>query len=473
MSAYSNNPEPVLDMKKLTRVSGWANNCALGCFSYFFTEKLLNNDAELNDRFENPKNIYYQEYQKILKSFEEYYGVPITLTKLKKFLEQYQNPLDYEAILSPVLRLSLSKNLWDAKTCWNTIPKIKDWVREFFRTNIVTNVSNSSIGPSREGFFDLLKKHQYGNNIKEHEEAAAIYRRLPVRNRELAYERYLKYPPEFKVQYPTLTNNINSLEDFIRFLNEYEAKEAAFMKEAEAFWIQSGYEQYKKQVGDAIKTEMISDEELNHFGETLGISIFIYELIKGKPVKRDEIQEKKDLPTQAGFKHFQLLILNRVNHWEFMMNDEKVAEKHNDFHLRSEKNLEDSGVFGIMKPHRTVLDIKNDVKQKLTEFLNRKAPPPPTISQVKKRPPPPPPLKPDISRDEWLAKELARQFEEEEKERVEAQEAKRIADEAETKERAAVALAKKTQSDADEQLAKDLAREQENAAAHKPSGKKT
>lgn len=99
---------------RLARTSGSHNNCGLNCMTHFLISKL--EAGEIEDR-ENRK-----EYQELLRSFEEYYGLePETLDfeALSKIIKKYPNPLDREEILAPVLRLHLKKVLGSEQETWN------------------------------------------------------------------------------------------------------------------------------------------------------------------------------------------------------------------------------------------------------------------------------------------------------------------------------------------------------------------
>lgn len=87
-------------MPFIAEATGFGNNCGFNCLAHVLIDDLMNMDSKKQQaQFEHPT------YIALLNTFKKFYNIPNANYKhfIKLFMT-YDNPIDREAILSPVLR---------------------------------------------------------------------------------------------------------------------------------------------------------------------------------------------------------------------------------------------------------------------------------------------------------------------------------------------------------------------------------
>lgn len=386
----SSKPSPGFDLNKRCQASGWCNNCGLNCFSHFLAEKVLS--GEIAKRAKTP------EYQQLLQSFQEYYNIPhkVSFDNIKEILLSYAkppkppNPLDVEAILAPVLRFHMGKNLWRVDEAWegdyeynlgsDKFEGVKIQFGRFLQgvdlegseSAVNANRGNEKLLVIRDAYTserelslkqlfseDELKKVE-GELRKQYASRPAW---LAIINNEKP-EKILKLISESKALdanmkiLSSLGNNLTP--DHIAKLKQqliqdritFRRKEEIFAKYEnmmQQFWKAEGYQNYIDWIKMAENRESVSIQELGQLGKNLGIDISL-----PTPTKDAEgnISFSNDdfsyllLNGDKNKENWQLKLANlEGNHWEYEGSSQAAARDHNQYY---EGN--DTSHFGIRRP---------------------------------------------------------------------------------------------------------------------------
>ena len=166
--------------------SGWHNNCGLNCMSHFLVYKLdQSSDQQLSQLPE--------EYQNLLATFQEYYGLKErpTWKQVKALLKEYHSPVDHERILAPVLRLHVSKIL--QRDRYNNEYEFTDVLGNVLKNEESLNVGSlSDMYNAHKEFYQkiksefnrFLKSSEYGLSIADENKSAneKLIRREALKN---------------------------------------------------------------------------------------------------------------------------------------------------------------------------------------------------------------------------------------------------------------------------------------------------
>ncbi len=263
------------------KTSGWHNNCGLNCLSHFLITKLNDGDVE---------GFYGDDpaYTALRETFAEYYGLPSVprWDEIKKVLESYRVATDQEAILAPVLRKHLGKQILEnAPDIWENEGAVA--FNDYLARGRADDVGKPIVASNRP-WFERLKA--------EYTDRVARAQRLPVTADEQAQA------------FAQLIDNrvANPLPGQILLQIQLQRKNAIIEqlhREAKEQWLNGACHVYAEHMADLEASEEISFEHLSLLGERLHM---------GFEVNTRGMRRITDPP-----RPWMVKIFNTGAHWEY------------------------------------------------------------------------------------------------------------------------------------------------------------
>jgi len=287
-----------LNKDKICKATGWHNNCGLNCLTHLLKAKLDNN--ELEEIFSQPA------YLRILESFKMFYKLDFTpsWSQIKTLLNNYANPIDHEAILSPVLRYYLGSFLFNqAPLLWENEGQgaFSEYIEKGAVMDVYIPIYNSNMTlmkTLRNQYLkelEFIEKDPFSEKEKEIANIALNRNNIPERLRT-----------ENKIKEQILFNRKNDLLEKI-------------VNEGKESWLKGGCKNYALYIGELLNSVMVSGEHLQLLCQHLNIGLSLY----------GQNYELIYSPNQGTLWNFK--VINSGLHWEYESIHDDVNE-HNKFY---------------------------------------------------------------------------------------------------------------------------------------------
>jgi len=265
------------DNENAISISGWNNNCGLASIAHFLQEKI--------DAKKLPTFLKKTPYQKLLASFRKIYQNPrLTWNEIQNVLQTYAHPYDKGAIWSLALRDCLQEAFLNNKS-----------YRKLLLNQFEAVISALLDGKS----LDNLSR-DYGNIIESNKDFFELIL-LHIKKRDGKSLRQIK-------------------------------KEIYNIDLIEKYWKQIGYLQYCIFLGVGKKGNMpmLTADEMSEFCKFLKIRLNVY----GPNSSEKEVDFSTPYRTVKGYSQIigrigKLNLKNFNNHWERLIDEFFLAERHN------------------------------------------------------------------------------------------------------------------------------------------------
>ncbi len=244
--------EIMLNEKLICKTSAVNNNCGLNCLTHFLYSKLQSGEAQFIHS-DNP------DYKALLETFQEYYSLEnkLNLDELKKLLDEFNNPIDREIVMAPVLRQHLSKVLKGAaQELYAEAPAA---ISEYLREGVIEGVSAPLINANKT-FFQQLK------NTYDQEMVNINHRPVDSYEREVAAQ-------QLKIKSATI--NEENILDQVLFNRKNELLDS-LESNAKAYWFSEGCSNYADYIGNLSKAIEVSADHLTILCQHLSIGVEVY-----------------------------------------------------------------------------------------------------------------------------------------------------------------------------------------------------
>lgn len=282
----------------LAKTTGMGNNCSFHCLTHFIAKELLDprkSETDLSRVYQQPV------YQALLRAVASYYNLPaVTPTMFQNMLRNFQNPIDREIFLGPVLRQQFKELLKEPRIMR---PQLASFTSEF-----------------TQDVAKYIKKQNLELEIKTTSE--------PVRKAALQKQMAaINYSNEYFIE---------ANKDWLKtFYNDYQTTKAMYAKSGqgdinvEAYVstmldpekIETAYQRFADHIGNQSKQTYVDDHQLQLFAAEFGIKNLRVQMPEfDGPIDYFERYDPRG-------KDLTVKIINR-NHWEYL-DDAALADMHN------------------------------------------------------------------------------------------------------------------------------------------------